>query len=57
MLGVFQKQKGVKVVVGDTNQQIYGWRYAVNSLESPTIRLTPLHELRFQETPIWPWRF
>ena len=34
MLGVFQKQKGVKVVVGDTNQQIYGWRYAVNSLES-----------------------
>ena len=33
MLDIFLKQKAVKVIVGDTNQQIYGWRYAVNSLE------------------------
>lgn len=33
MLDVFLKQKAVKVIVGDTHQQIYGWRYAVNSLE------------------------
>ncbi|MEZ4884491.1 MAG: 3'-5' exonuclease [Chitinophagales bacterium] len=33
MLEVFLKQKGTKVIVGDTHQQIYGWRYAVNSLE------------------------
>ncbi|MCP9750997.1 UvrD-helicase domain-containing protein [Ferruginibacter sp. HRS2-29] len=33
MLDIFMKQKSVKVIVGDTHQQIYGWRYAVNSLE------------------------
>ena len=33
MLDVFFKQKATKVIVGDTHQQIYGWRYAVNSLE------------------------
>jgi superfamily I DNA/RNA helicase len=33
MLDIFLKQKAVKVMVGDTHQQIYGWRYAVNSLE------------------------
>lgn len=33
MLDVFLKQKGTKVIVGDSNQQIYGWRYAINSLE------------------------
>lgn len=33
MLDVFLKQKCTKVIVGDTHQQIYGWRYAVNSLE------------------------
>ena len=33
MLEVFLKQKGTKVIVGDTHQQIYAWRYAVNSLE------------------------
>ncbi len=33
MLDVFFKQKATKVIVGDTNQQIYGWRFAVNSLE------------------------
>ncbi|MDP4271793.1 MAG: 3'-5' exonuclease [Bacteroidota bacterium] len=33
MLDIFIKQASVKVIVGDTHQQIYGWRYAVNSLE------------------------
>ena len=33
MLDVFLKQDAVKVVVGDTHQQIYSWRFAVNSLE------------------------
>jgi superfamily I DNA/RNA helicase len=33
MLDVFLKQKATKVIVGDTHQQIYGWRSAVNSLE------------------------
>lgn len=33
MLEVFFKQDATKVIVGDTHQQIYGWRHAVNSLE------------------------
>jgi len=33
MLDVFKKQKATKVIVGDTHQQIYGWRHAVNSLD------------------------
>ena len=33
MLDIFFKQKAIKVIVGDTYQQIYGWRFAVNSLE------------------------
>jgi F-box protein, helicase, 18 len=33
MLDVFLNQDATKVIVGDTNQQIYSWRYAVNSLE------------------------
>jgi F-box protein, helicase, 18 len=33
MLDVFLKQSATKVIVGDTHQQIYAWRYAVNSLE------------------------
>ncbi len=33
MLDVFLKQESTKVIVGDTHQQIYGWRFAVNSLE------------------------
>jgi superfamily I DNA/RNA helicase len=33
MLDVFLKQKACKVIVGDTHQQIYGWRFAVNSLQ------------------------
>lgn len=33
MLDIFLSQQAVKVIVGDTHQQIYGWRYAINSLE------------------------
>ncbi|MFP4665034.1 MAG: UvrD-helicase domain-containing protein [Bacteroidales bacterium] len=33
MLDVFFKQKATKLIVGDSHQQIYGWRFAVNSLE------------------------
>src|ERR1700712_1860571 len=33
MLDIFLKQKATKVIVGDTHQQIYGWRHAVNALE------------------------
>lgn len=32
MLDIFLKQKATKVIVGDTHQQIYSWRHAVNSL-------------------------
>lgn len=33
MLDVFFKQPATKVIVGDTHQQIYGWRHAVNSMD------------------------
>jgi superfamily I DNA/RNA helicase len=33
MLDLFLKQPATKIIVGDTHQQIYGWRHAVNSLE------------------------
>lgn len=32
MLEVFFDQVATKVIVGDSHQQIYGWRYAINSL-------------------------
>jgi superfamily I DNA/RNA helicase len=38
MLDVFFKQKAIKVIVGDTHQQIYGWRFAVNSLEKANFK-------------------
>jgi F-box protein, helicase, 18 len=43
MLDIFVNQKATKVIVGDTHQQIYGWRHAVNSLEKvdfPTYHLS-----------------
>jgi superfamily I DNA/RNA helicase len=43
MLDVFLKQQAVKVIVGDMHQQIYAWRYAVNSLaktDFTTLRLS-----------------
>lgn len=36
MLDVFLNQNATKVIVGDTHQQIYSWRFAVNSLEKAT---------------------
>lgn len=38
MLDVFFNQKATKVIVGDTHQQIYGWRFAVNSLEKANFK-------------------
>jgi len=43
MLDIFKKQNATKVIVGDTHQQIYGWRHAINSLDAidyPTYYLT-----------------
>jgi len=43
MLDVFLAQQATKVIVGDTHQQIYAWRYAINSLEKveyPTFHLS-----------------
>ncbi len=34
MLDIFLNQKATKVIVGDLHQQIYGWRHAVNALQS-----------------------
>ena len=48
MLDIFLKQAAVKVIVGDTHQQIYGWRYAVNSLEKTSFTTFNLsHSFRF----------
>jgi len=33
MLHIFLAQQATKIIVGDGHQQIYSWRYAVNSLE------------------------
>jgi len=50
MLSVFLHQKAVKVIVGDTHQQIYGWRYAVNSLEKTDFQTFHLSaSFRFQQ--------
>ncbi|HSY60464.1 MAG TPA: UvrD-helicase domain-containing protein, partial [Cytophaga sp.] len=38
MLDIFFKQSAIKVIVGDTHQQIYGWRFAVNSLEKTNFK-------------------
>jgi superfamily I DNA/RNA helicase len=50
MLNVFLKQNATKVIIGDTHQQIYSWRLAVNSLEKAdfkTFHLTT--SFRFSE--------
>ena len=50
MLDVFSRQKATKVIVGDTHQQIYGWRHAVNSLEKTSYQSLPLSiSFRFGE--------
>lgn len=48
MLDIFLNQKATKVIVGDTHQQIYSWRYAVNSLEKTNFTTFNLsHSFRF----------
>lgn len=48
MLDIFLKQAATKVIVGDTHQQIYSWRYAVNSLEKTGFTSFDLsHSFRF----------
>lgn len=50
MLAIFLKQKGTKIIVGDTHQQIYGWRHAVNSLEKAAYKNYQLStSFRFSE--------
>lgn len=50
MLDVFLKQQATKIIVGDIHQQIYGWRYAINSLQQvdyPVYHLS--NSFRFDE--------
>jgi F-box protein, helicase, 18 len=48
MLDIFLQQAATKVIVGDTHQQIYSWRYAVNSLEKTSFTTFNLsHSFRF----------
>lgn len=43
MLDIFSKQEhAIKLIVGDSNQQIYAWRYAVNALEKFNVPSYPL---------------
>lgn len=50
MLDVFLQQRAVKVIVGDTHQQIYGWRYAINSLQQVAFPVYHLsNSFRFDE--------
>jgi len=51
MLDVFFNQNATKVIVGDTHQQIYGWRFAVNSLEKAEFKTYELTtSFRFSQT-------
>jgi F-box protein 18 (helicase) len=50
MLDVVLKQQATKIIVGDTHQQIYSWRCAINSLEQvafATLHLT--NSFRFND--------
>lgn len=50
MLDIFFKQSAIKVIVGDTHQQIYGWRFAVNSLEKANFKTLNLSKsFRFSQ--------
>lgn len=51
MMDIFLRQKATKVIVGDTHQQIYSWRYAINSLERTHFRTFGLSaSFRFDDT-------
>lgn len=45
MLDILLKQDAKKIIVGDTHQQIYTWRYAVNAMAS-----TPYPELQLTDS-------
>lgn len=50
MLDVFFRQSACKIIVGDVHQQIYSWRYAINSLDKAdfnTLHLT--NSFRFDQ--------
>jgi F-box protein 18 (helicase) len=50
MLDIFNNQKGIKIIVGDSHQQIYAWRNAVNSLEKVDFKELHLSEsFRFNQ--------
>lgn len=50
MLDIFNRQSGMKIIVGDTHQQIYSWRYAVNSLEKMNFKTYELtRSFRFNQ--------
>ena len=50
MLDVFLKQSARKIIVGDEHQQIYGFRYAVNSLEKVNFdKLYLTNSFRFRQ--------
>lgn len=50
MLQVFLEQPAIKIMVGDVHQQIYGWRYAINSLQKVDFSFYPLsHSFRFDD--------
>ena len=50
MLDVFLKQTAIKIIVGDMHQQIYGWRYAINSLQQVDFPVYYLsHSFRFDD--------
>ena len=50
MLDVFLHQTATKIIVGDMHQQIYGWRYAINSLQQVDFPVYHLcNSFRFDE--------
>jgi F-box protein, helicase, 18 len=50
MLQVFLDQPAIKIIVGDEHQQIYGWRYAINSLQKVDFSYFSLsHSFRFDD--------
>jgi superfamily I DNA/RNA helicase len=50
MLDIFHKQRATKVLVGDVHQQIYSWRYAINSLQKTDFKTCNLSKsFRFSQ--------
>ena len=51
MLDIFMKQPATKVIVGDAHQQIYSWRFAVNSLDRADFKTYHLsNSFRFSQS-------